>query len=397
MASDIMWTLLQGLALFFVHPLLYIGILILFFLGVHRVKRERENFHYRVYDVIDELTSTFKPSLAAGAILTVLLVVLGLVFPYEWILTLGLVYLILCATTKLRFASPAYAVGLTMIVTFVLMHVTTGMSFIDQVFGTFDSILLRNALILLALLLLIEGVLVRKRAGKRTSPLIGKSKRGKFYGAHESKKLWILPVGFFIPNGAIDSLGWWPLLNLGGEVGYSFLVIPIFIGFQQLVSSAIPLAQIEKIGQRLIGFAVLVSLFAVISFFYPSLALYFAIATIIFRELFWQMQTYRDKNGPNYFSIQPHGLVILGVIPHTQAEKMQLQIGEVIMKVNGIPVNNEQSLYHALQKNSAFCKLEVMDYNGEIRFAQTALYDGEHYQIGVLFTKEEYTLQDSVV
>ena len=67
------------------------------------------------------------------------------------------------------------------------------------------------------------------------------------------------------------------------------------------------------------------------------------------------------------------------------------------MKVNGEPVNTPSAVYDALQKNSAFCKLEVMDLQGELRFAQAAIYVGEHHQMGVLLVKEDYKLQDSIV
>jgi hypothetical protein len=35
------------------------------------------------------------------------------------------------------------------------------------------------------------------------------------------------------------------------------------------------------------------------------------------------------------------------------------------------------------------CKLEVFDTNGEARFEQRALYEGEHYELGILFVQDE--------
>ena len=41
--------------------------------------------------------------------------------------------------------------------------------------------------------------------------------------------------------------------------------------------------------------------------------------------------------------------------------------------------------YEALQQNRAHCKLEVLDVNGQIRFVQRALYEGDHHELGILF------------
>jgi hypothetical protein len=57
--------------------------------------------------------------------------------------------------------------------------------------------------------------------------------------------------------------------------------------------------------------------------------------------------------------------------------------------VNGHAVKTVEEFYQFLQKNRAFCKLEVIGFNGEIRFVQRALYDGEHHELGILFVIDE--------
>ncbi len=59
------------------------------------------------------------------------------------------------------------------------------------------------------------------------------------------------------------------------------------------------------------------------------------------------------------------------------------------MKANGREVNSQRDFYDALQQNSAFCKLEVLDLQGELRFAQSSIFQGDHYQIGCLFVPDD--------
>jgi S1-C subfamily serine protease len=67
---------------------------------------------------------------------------------------------------------------------------------------------------------------------------------------------------------------------------------------------------------------------------------------------------------------------------------MGLKVGEIIVKVNGVTLTHETSLYKALQINAAYCKMEVLDLNREIRFVQGSLYQNEHHQLGVLLVHD---------
>jgi S1-C subfamily serine protease len=80
--------------------------------------------------------------------------------------------------------------------------------------------------------------------------------------------------------------------------------------------------------------------------------------------------------------------MILDVIPDSPAHKLGLSTGEIIETCNNMPVCTKQDLYEALLKNRAYCKLEVLDVNGEIRLLQRALYDGDHHELGILFVEK---------
>ena len=48
--------------------------------------------------------------------------------------------------------------------------------------------------------------------------------------------------------------------------------------------------------------------------------------------------------------------MVLGIIPNTPADDLELKIGEIITKVNGIPVKHVSDFYEALQK-PRICKI----------------------------------------
>ncbi len=88
---------------------------------------------------------------------------------------------------------------------------------------------------------------------------------------------------------------------------------------------------------------------------------------------------------PFYYIGTREGLRVVGIIPGTPAEKMGIYPGEIITKVNDRRFENVEGFYFALQKNMAYCKLEVKDENGEIRFVKGAVHSDDYHNIGLLF------------
>jgi S1-C subfamily serine protease len=128
----------------------------------------------------------------------------------------------------------------------------------------------------------------------------------------------------------------------------------------------------------------------------PLSSIVVATLAVLGRELITLMTMMKDDNLPFYFSKKNQGLMIIGVIPESPASKMGLQVGEIISKANGLLVRDEKVFYEALQKNRAHCKLEVLDTNGEIRFLQRALYEGDHHELGILFVQDERKYDEKI-
>jgi hypothetical protein len=199
----------------------------------------------------------------------------------------------------------------------------------------------------------------------------------------------MLPVLFLVPGGELtSSLPWWPALPINGEP-FLLMFIPFFIGFNQRVQGSLPRESIKVTGQRVIWLGVSTVILSIISLWFTLAAFIAVFVAMVGREFISIRQRMNDDSAAFYFSKRDQGLMILGVLPQSPAAKMNLQVGEMVMKVNGHAVKTVEELYHSLQKNRAYCKLEIIDFNGEIRFVQCALYDGEHHELGILFVQNE--------
>lgn len=381
--------LLQGIGLLFLHPLFYGFILIAFLIGLKRVKRERKEFKVRVHPVIDNLIFSLLPGILIGLIGSVVFVSAGVTLPLGMIALIGIMYLVLGLTFKTRFLNPAYAVSLASVIGLLLPKFETGLVFLDRWIVDVQKTPLDSLAVIIGVLLIQEGILVIWRGADRTSPRLFKGKRGHYIGAHEATRFWIVPQFLVLPAGSIPVLDWWPLFPMGA-VGFSFFLVPFAIGYRQLVTHTLPAEAIKHLGKQVLFLGIIVTGIAAVGHFY-NLPLLIAISIasgLAGRELITLVTSQRDDTRPSFFVPLDKGVMILAVVPGTPAAKMGLKAGEVIVKVNGVMLSHESSLYKALQINAAYCKLEVLDLNGEIRFVQGSLYQNEHHQLGVLLVHD---------
>lgn len=387
---------LKGIGRFFLHPLLYFFIFIALVIGYNRVKLERKHFHVRIFDYISELKFMSSKGILIGLILSLFMIGLGVVVPVGALAIITVVTIVLGVTLRLRWLSPAYVLGLTLLLSLTLPNLTTGVGIIDSMIAELTSIHPTALSLMLGLLLIVEGILIMKDGSRISSPRLETSKRGRMIGSHVTNRLWMLPIFVLLPGEAVSSIfPWWPLFTIGKEA-YALCLVPFGIGFYQRTTGSLPSEAVHFTGKRVIALGIFITLLAVSTYWMPLMIIAVSLLAIIGRELLSIQQRVQD-DGPLFFSRRENGLVILGVIPKSPAEKMALKVGEHIVKVNGVAIKSVEEFYYALQRNAAFVKLDVNDNNGELRLVQRALYDGEHHELGLLFVSDEKTLKNQNV
>lgn len=381
--------LLKGIGKFFLNPVFYYLISLAGLLGVRRVKRERKNFHIRAFNAYFELKQLFPLGLLVGLVLSVVVLAAGVVVPFAMVLLAAAFTFLWSLTLNVRLLAPAYTIGATFFVLSAFAHYKWPVPFFAKTFASLNQAVYPSVAVLLALLVLTEGFLITKNGGVGTSPKLVWSKRGQRIGVHEVKRLWLVPVLMLIPGSAVDlPFHWWPVFHLGADE-YNLILIPFAVGFQQKIQGMLPKKAVQRTGKWVITLGMILLVVSAAGYWYPLVSIGVAALAVIGRESIAIMQRVRDAGKASYFSRKNQGLMILGIIPNSPASKMGLKVGELIAKVNGTPVQDEKSFYEALQKNRAYCKLEVLDEKGEVRFAHSALYKGDHYELGILFVQDD--------
>lgn len=384
MVESWLFELMKGIGRVFLNPLLYWSFLLILIVGYKRIQRERNNFGVKIFDVFSEWKNTWMISILTGLFISLLTIGLGLVFSYETILILSIIVIILSISFRLSLLSASYTIGITFLLILLSPLLLRFQKVID--IDLYSMIDFTSLVILLGIFLIAEAILLRTVSREETFPDLSLSDRGIWIGQHRLKKLTIIPFFVLIPTGMITPFApFWPYFSIGDET-YSILLVPFIIGFDYLVRGSLPQDAARKISKSVSLLGLIVILLAIGSIYISWLSIIAVFIAIVGREFINYKHRVEDKSSLPYFNPVANGLKVLAVIPGTPGDRLGILVGETVLKVNGQEINSVKDFYIALQESGAYFKLDVLNDENEVRFVQSALYEGDHHELGLIFT-----------
>jgi hypothetical protein len=403
----IQWSvgLLKTIPALFLNPFTYLGIMLVVLSWRRQQVIERKLFGTRLHRPEDVLPRQLGSGLCAGLLLSFLLVLFGVVISPNAIFILW-VLVLLFGLLGVRYLSFAYAGSVLAVLSLVARHFPAPKGdWAEWLWTSLQSVHLPSLFVLIALLHLTQAVLLALGKTEDMSPVWTRGKRGKTVGGYQWQPVWFVPLFVVAESGefllpfwpapftevqAVDALyPSWPLLAMSPELVYGFALLPGLISYSAHVIVSSPRDYLRYSAKWLSIYAMVLLVISVGTMAWEWLsivALLFAVAG--YDALFWVLR-YREQRGQPAYVHPAHGLKILAVIPGTPAAKMGLKPGEVVVKVNGCAVRQSGQLYQALSKNKAFCKLEVLNAEGESKFPQCSLYEDDHHQLGLILAPDD--------
>ena len=385
---DIAIEFLRAIGRLFMNPLLYIALLTLVFIGYQRVKRERKFFKIRIHGGWTELKLGLK-TIILSLLISVVSVVIGLVIPLQFLLVLMLITAVLLIVQLHGLLSSVLLVAFTygILVVMKLYDWQFSLFGVDVIGMDVTAAELVSVTLFAGLLLVVESFMMRNYAVELASPIVEKTKRGGRAVAYISKGIWILPVFVVVPGDAIAKWGqYFPQIHLG-ETMFSLIVFPFVIGFKQLTRQKLPMDVYPAYSKGLLVLGQIVIIGGIAGIFDPLIAVITLMVGALLRIVTKLIVSSEQRKEQYAVVAKSTGTTIAAVLPNSPAEKMGLQPGEVIKRVNGQDVFNERELYEALQINAALCKLEVIDHHNELRLTQHVVHREDHHRIGVLLAE----------
>jgi hypothetical protein len=382
---------------FFANPLLYLFLLMVFMQYRRQTLFERKLFSVRIHSPWVQWFDSILYGVVGGVIASLLLIGLGVVIqPDVFWLVWGLSLIL--SFFHIQYLCFAYAGGLTCVFSLLAGLWPKGIevSGLSWLWSTLIHLEIPSLLAIIAILHLVEAFLVYANAGKDASPLFISGKRGLLVGAFQLQKFWFVPIFALVmvpgKGMSFSFADWWPLFFHGADTGLSFLLLPTVIGYAELAVSTLPSKKAKKSGKKLLLYSLVLLGLAWASGIWHWVGMAAALFAIFGHEGMIWVEKWVEWNHKPVFVQLGQGVVVLSVLPKSPADLLGIQIGDVILKVNGHDIFHRDDIYPALQVNSAHCKMEVQNMDGHIKYLQRALYQGDHHQLGLIVAPDENSM-----
>lgn len=394
-----LWLSLIGNALLslFIQPFFYVSLIAMALLLMYRTKLERAMFHVRLYPKVPVLLKSILAGIIVAIIISLIAGFLGLTMTKETIYLVWFIQIILMLF-KFRLLSIVYSSSI-IILLHEILSILDPLQLPDPMQNVYVMLMNVSSFSLafiVGLLILAQSIVLRIQGKQFLSPVYIAGKRGKIVGGYTLQAFWVIPLLLFVPvtastSGAIifDTTVATPFfLELGPEA-WILLALPVMIGNTAISTTLSPEQIIKKMSLSLFSIGLVVIILVTLVWWLPLLI--WAVPIVLLLSYSVQrsvIAAYETNHGPIYTN-GAIGLKILALIDKSTSDQLQLKVGEVIKRVNGQDVNSVSELYDAIALNPAFCKLEVLDKNGEVRFVQRTRYENEHHQLGMILVPHQ--------
>ncbi|MDD9271835.1 PDZ domain-containing protein [Paenibacillus sp. GCM10023248] len=387
--------LLQAAGQLLMNPFYYIGIIFIVLHYRKQIQLERKLFHTKLHSLMNETWRTVLWGWIGGLAASVLLLFVGVSIDAEAVLLLWVITIVL-VMVRVRFLCLAYAAGILGVAQAVLSWLPNAADLTASVpvLKIVANADIPSLLLIVAVLHLLEGLLTQYQGARMTTPLFLEGKRGQIIGGQQLQGFWPVPLFLLVPAAGGGELGlpWATLFGANLASGWTLLAFPAMIGFTELTISKLPRRQARFSANLLYLYGLIMLGAAVAAHFWPPVLIAGALLSMALHEgLIRYNQWLEDKQAPFYVH-SPRGLMVLSVVPNSPAQELGIQVGELIHKVNGHKVRTKTDLHQAMGLNSAFCKLEVLNEQGEVRFLHRAIFAGDHHQLGIILAPDQQAL-----
>lgn len=333
----------------------------------------------------------------AAVVVSVISAFLGFTLTSATIYWLWAVMLIL-VLIKSRFLSIIYSSSIV-----AILHLTATIigplpleNDIAAIYQSLLDINVGSLLVVSALLYLAQSLLVRIQFQQLVTPVYLSGKRGKVIGGYALQGYWPAPLLLFVPvsdqaNGTFvfDATVAQPFFLDITAAAWILLACPLMLGVSQLSTSLTPKQLAIRTSKQGIIISVIAIVLAIGAWWLSPLLWVTAIFMLVATEVVQIYNTWKEAASSLYYAQDDRGLKVLAIVKDSPAQQMQVQVGDIIVKANGISVHSLEQLYEAMSTNPAFCKLELLDEQGEIKFASRTRYADEHHQLGIILVPDQ--------
>lgn len=323
-----------------------------------------------------ELTlSQIAIGIIAGAVVSVILSILGIIFNENSGIEIMFMISILLLFIKKRFICFSYSgavLGAISIIASFLARSTNTESYIN--------INILSLMTFVGVMHVIEGILVMLDGGRGAIPVFS-NRDEKIVGGFAYNRYWALPVAIFIAitsnistavTSSVSTPNWWPIINRSQALlMLSSMIISAIPLYGVVAYNSVSFTKRKNIKPIYSGIGILV--YGIILTLISQLAQFGIIGQIVVvvfaplgHELMIKIQHKIEKSGQYIYVTDDNGVSVLEVAPSSPAYKSGIRRGDKILAVNGHEVLSEIEIFKAVRENIKEIPFRVKKISGEI-------------------------------
>ncbi|WP_288529414.1 PDZ domain-containing protein [uncultured Secundilactobacillus sp.] len=355
----------------------------------HRIRAERRTFGSAVYQDQYELRHYLSQSLVLGVLASLLSILVGVTVPITW----WIMYTVLALLGMM--ALPAGG-------PLIVLVISIAGYFANQVYGFWqpDETTLTqlgfsdwlpanpNFVAVATIALLLVSTWLYRIGGRYNAPQVLTKQRGQKVAEYRFNELAVIPMLVLVPGDwFVSHTSFWPTLMVG-QHRMTLLFLPLVIGLRWTILKQVPRVALVQLARKVLVLGIVGLVLTVISRFVPVSTPWLLGGLVIGYGLVLGSERLRDQHRDFWFSDVNRGVRVIGIQPRTPAAKMALNIGDIILECNHVPVNNEDDFYRALLQDATYCHLRIQEPDGELKVSETAIFANAPHEIGVVLFQQ---------
>ena len=230
---------------------------------------------------------------------------------------------------------------------------------------------------LVAILHMVEAFLIAVTGADGATPVYVRAPNGKVVGGFWLQKAWPIPFAALVAGGVIIGQelplwsgdmplsSWWPLIQpvtmkglVDQHLAYSLLPVLAALGYSELAITCRPEEKARHTAFLLVVYSLTLLALSVLG----QQGRGWALVAVIFAPLGHEATIHwgrrREMRGEPAFTVS-QGVMVLGVLPGSPAEKAGLVVGDVIKRFNDESVSTKRDLVTAMYPWAIDAQVEV--------------------------------------
>lgn len=384
---DILFLLIKSLPLALFNPFFWLVILIIWIQYKKTAKLEKNMFGTIKLRPEEKTFSALVLGIIGGFIGSVVVLILGLSVSniglnYVWPIALLLMLL------HPRFICFSYASGIISLISLI-----SGKLNID----------VAGLMALVAVLHLVESLLIYFGGYLHASPIYLKDEKYGIIGGFSLQEFWPVPIILLtiissttdIPMESLVSMpDWWPLLKPPDYIMQSnpiFMMIPVVaaLGYGDIALTTIPKVRCRKTGIHLFLFSIILLILSVMASHHLLFSYIAAIFGPVAHEILIYLGKKSERQNPPLYKAPDFGEMVLDVISGSEAERIGLKSGDIILNINGRDLVDANDFEDIMNAFPTYIWLTYKTLEGEVKTGEIKAFPYGTNQIGVILVPKD--------